>query len=196
MLYLQLVQVALGGEEVLEEEACSLAVPAVRNVDDVQTRSLQEETASLLPRPPLPDLQKSSTHDVAAAVRLGQGQQSHQRVALPRQRPQVADALAGRKPSVAFLRTFTAYTGGQSQESSPSQKQSLTSSPSNQSESATQAFTHTFKTHRTGQEREFTEDSVPSGAEHTTSLQVRSLDESPRQQMRASCLWRNEWGEE
>lgn len=53
VLYLQLVQVALGGEEVLEEEACSRAMPAVRNVDDVQTRSLQEETASLLPHPPL-----------------------------------------------------------------------------------------------------------------------------------------------
>lgn len=124
VLYLQLVQVALGGEEVLEEEACSCAVPAVRNVDDVQTRSLQEDTLHYfltLPFSDLPDLQKSSTHDVAAAVRLGQGQQSHQRVALPRQRPQVADALAGRKPSVAFLRTFTANTGGQSQESSPSQ---------------------------------------------------------------------------
>lgn len=141
-----------------------------------------------LPFSEVPDLQKSSTHDVAAAVRLGQGQQSHQRVALPRQRPQVADALAGRKPSVAFLRTFTANTGGQSQESSPSQNSR--SHPVLQiSQIQPHKPSHILSKH--------TEQAKRERVHRRQRPEWSRTSESPRQQTRASCLlWRNEWGEE
>lgn len=50
-VYLQFINAALSGEEVLEEDACRSAVSAVGNMDDAQTGCLKETTASpqLLP---------------------------------------------------------------------------------------------------------------------------------------------------
>lgn len=66
---------------------------------------------------------------MSAVFGLSQSQESHQRVALPRQRPKVSDALAGRNPSVTFLSTVAADAGEPSQRKQPNTLMSLDESP-------------------------------------------------------------------
>lgn len=62
---------------------------------------------------------------MSAVFGLSQSQESHQRVALPRQRPKVSDAPAGGNPSVTFLSTVAADAEGPSQRKQHLEKQSV-----------------------------------------------------------------------